>query len=106
MQWQDPAAHTPSEVDASRGQLEQELKQARIKLTLSQAYHGVTTLGHTAFRDYGIDYWKLPEWNNTTLLEQATKAPLAEGQMLYLEWCRQAIHGINAAIRRSKMKLV
>ncbi len=106
MQWQDPAAHEPSPQDASRRQLEQELKQARIKLTLSQAYHGITTLGHTALREHGIDYWTLPEWKDTRLLEAATKAPLAEGQSLYLEWCKRMIHAIHAAIRRKAMRPV
>lgn len=85
---------------------EKELKVLRVRSILAQAFTQMGLKAYDALLNYGVNYRDLPEYKDTTLLDEGYKLPVERGTDKFLEWMRRVEHAITAAVRRKGFRRV
>lgn len=72
---------------------------------------GAQAMGHfllnaySALKSYGVDFMKLPEWQDQTELEEAAKLKPHAAQWKVLNYMTRLENALRAAIRRRQFKV-
>lgn len=86
--------------------MDDEKQVLSVRLTLALAFAQMLQKAFDALLYHGVNYRDLPEYKNSTALDDAAKLPLKEGRRVMLEWMRRLEVGISAAIRRKAFRKV
>lgn len=65
-----------------------------------QMFAQVMLKGYTALKSYGVDFQSLPEWKDTTDLDEARRLKPIPGQELTMKYLCRLENAIQAAINR------
>lgn len=77
-----------------------------IRLMMAHAYCKMYERGYDALLAFGINFRSLPEYKDSTLLDEADKLVITEGRNKYLLWIERVCNGIDAAVRRKQFRIV
>jgi hypothetical protein len=86
--------------------LEAENRTLQVRLNLSRGFLAMMHKAYNALLHHEIDYRTLPAYMESTLLDQAMKANLLNGQVLIMDYLSRLESDIEAAIRRANMRQV
>lgn len=75
------------------------------RLMGAQAMAQFLLRAYTAFRSYGVDFMHLPEWKDTTALDEARKLKPHVAQGKIMAYFTRLENALSAAIRRKQFKL-
>lgn len=78
----------------------------RVRVSMIQAFAQMLDRAFDALLYHQINYRDLPEWNDTSLLDEAQSVSLVRGHSIYIEWIKRVESGIRAAINRKGMRKV
>lgn len=75
------------------------------RLMSAQAMGHFLLYAYDMLRSYGVDFKKLPEWNDQTELEEAAKLKPHAGLPRNIGWIQRLENALRAAVRRKQFKL-
>lgn len=76
------------------------------RVMMFQMYGQVMNAAYDALRSHGVDYRKLPEYSDITLLDEARKLKPTAAQEKVIAYLMRLENAIKAAIRRKSLKVV
>lgn len=75
-------------------------KVLRTRLLLSQAFIDMLLYAYDALLHHRVNYRDLGAYKDTTLLDEAQKLPLSEGQDSFITWMGRVRNDVRAAVTR------
>jgi len=75
------------------------------RLMHAQAFGQFVLKAYNALRSYGVDFMKLPEWQDQTELEEAARLKPHAAQPKIIDYFVRLDHALRAAIRRKQFKV-
>lgn len=76
------------------------------RLLTHQMFSQFFLRAYDAFRNYGVDFKKLPEWLDQSDLDKARKLKPNRAQELIVGYLTRLNNGLTAAIRRKQFRLL
>jgi hypothetical protein len=76
----------------------------RVRVSMAQAFVQMLLKAYDALLFHRVNYRDLPEYKDTTLLDEAAKLTPVHGQPRYIEWCKRVESGLRAAIARKSFR--
>jgi len=85
--------------------LQQDRQDLIARLMGAQALNQFLLRAYSALRSYGVDFMKLPEWQDQRDIDHARTLKPRAGQELIIAYMAKLENALSAAIRRSQLKL-
>lgn len=86
--------------------LSQKLTISEVRLTIAQAWGELLDYAYDQLLYHGVNYKTLPEFKDSTVLEDAQDLPITTARSKIVTWVGTLSSAITAAVRRKGMKLV
>lgn len=86
-------------------EIRKEVHVQGVRLTLAQAWVSFLHFAYDALLYHGVNYRVLPEYANSTELDDANKMPVTQARTKIVLWLERLKSSINATVRRKNFKV-
>lgn len=93
-------------LEAENAHLQRHLNIAEIRLSLAQAWADLLDFAYDQLLYHGIDFKKLPEYQDSKVLEQSKDLGILSARGRIITWIGKVRNGVKAAARRKGIKLI